>query len=92
MPEECIRMLEGKVQKEEAAKKQVQLLGEKMDQAKARFRRAVEAGEEVMQALHKAQENFEQAQQEVMQARTDLDGKAYAGSPRSQRCQFHKST
>ena len=73
MPEECIRILESKVQKEEAAMKQAQPLGEKMDQARARFRRAVEAGEKAMQALQKAHANFEKAQQEVIQAQMDLD-------------------
>ena len=53
--------------------RQAQLLGQKVDQARARFRRAVEAGEKAMQALQKAQEDFEQAQQEVMQAQTDLE-------------------
>ena len=55
MTEECIRILESKVQREEAAMKQAQPLGQKMDQARARFRRAVESGEKAMQALHKAQ-------------------------------------
>ena len=40
------------------------------DQGRARFRRAVEAGEKVMQTL---QENFEHAQQVVMQAQTGLE-------------------
>ena len=53
--------------------KQAQPLGQKMDQARARFCRSVESGEVAMQALQKAQENFEQAQQEVMQAQTDLE-------------------
>ena len=53
--------------------KQTQPLGQKMDQARARFRRAVQSGKKALQALQKAQENFEQAQQEVMQAWTDLD-------------------
>ena len=73
MPEECIRILESKVQKEEAAMKQAQSLGQKMDQARARFRRAVESGEKAMEALQKAQEKFEQAQREVVQAQTDPD-------------------
>ena len=73
MPEECTRISESKAQKEEAAMKQAQPFGQKMDQARARFRRAVESGEKAMDALQKAQENFEQAQQEVMQAQTDLD-------------------
>ena len=42
-------------------------------QARARFRRAVESGEKAMQALQKAQANFEPAQQEMMQSQTDLD-------------------
>ena len=53
--------------------KQAQPLGQKMDQARARFRRAVEWGEKAMKAVQKAQENLEQAQQEVVQAQTDLD-------------------
>ena len=53
--------------------KQAQPVGQKMDQARARFRDAVESGEKAMEALQKAQANFEQAQQEVMQAQTDLD-------------------
>ena len=53
--------------------KQAQPLGQKMDQARARLRRAVESGVKAMQLLQKAQANFEQAQQEVMQAQTDLD-------------------
>ena len=73
LPDECIRILENDVQKEEAAMKQAQPLGQKMDQARARFRRAVHSGEKALQALQKAQANFEQAQQEVMQAQTDLE-------------------
>ena len=46
MPEGCSRILERKVQKEEAALKQAQPFGQKMDQARARCRRAVESGEE----------------------------------------------
>ena len=53
--------------------KLAQPLGQKMDQAGAPFRRAVESGEKAMQVLQKAQENFEQVQQEVMQAHTDLE-------------------
>ena len=52
--------------------KQAQPWGQKIDQARARFRRAVESGEKAMQALQKAQENCEQAQQEGIQAQTDL--------------------
>ena len=66
LPEACIRILENEVQKDEAAMKQAQPWGQEMDQARARFRRAVESGEKVM--LQKALENVEQAQQEVMQA------------------------
>ena len=50
---------------------------------RARFRRAIESGQKTMQALQKAQENFEQAQREVMQARTALEMQ-HAGSPRCQ--------
>ena len=80
LPEACIRVLENEAQKEEAAMKQAQPLGQKMDHARARLRRAVESGEKAMQALQKAQENFEQAQQEVMQS-PDRPGDAHAGSP-----------
>ena len=73
MPEACLRILENSVQQQETATKQAQPLGQKKDQARARFRRVVESGEKAMQALQKAQENFEQAQQEVMQALTDQD-------------------
>ena len=61
LPDECIRILENKVQQEETAMKQTQPLGEKMDQARARFRRAVQSGKKALQARQKAQENFEQA-------------------------------
>ena len=53
--------------------KQAQPLGQKMDQARARLRPAVESGEKAMEALQKAQETFEQAQQEVVQAQMDPD-------------------
>ena len=72
-PKPALRILENEVQQQETAMKQAQPLGQKMDQARARFRRAVESGEKAMEALQQAQENFEQAQQEVMQAQTDLD-------------------
>ena len=61
MPEACLRILENEVQQQKTAMKQAQPLGQKMDQTRARFRRAVESGEKAMQALQKAQENFEQA-------------------------------
>ena len=79
LPDECVRIFENKVQQEEAARKQAQPFGQKMDQARGSFRRAVESGEKAMEALQKAQENFEQAQQEVIEARMDLD-KAHARS------------
>ena len=71
--EACFRILENEVQQQETAMKQAQPLGQKMDQARARFRRAVEAGEKAMQTPQKAQDNFKQAQQEVMQAQTELE-------------------
>ena len=43
-----------------------------MDQARPRFRRAVDAGEKAQEAMQKAQETFEQAQQQVVH-QTDLD-------------------
>ena len=73
LPEACLRILECKMLKKETAMKQAQPMGQRMDQARARFRRAVESKEKAMQALQKAQENFEQAQQEVMQAQTELE-------------------
>ena len=45
--------------------RQAQPMGQRMDQARARFRRAEEA-------MLKAQANFEQAQQEVIKAQADL--------------------
>ena len=53
--------------------KQAQPLGQKMHQARARLRPAVESGEKAMEALQKAQETFEQAQQEVVHAQMDPD-------------------
>ena len=64
-PEECTRTWECKAPKEEAETKQAQPTGQRMDQARARFRRAVET-------MLKAHANFEQAQQEVVQAQLDL--------------------
>ena len=72
MPEVCIRVLKCKVLKEEAEMKQAQPMGQRMDQARARFRRAVEAGEKAKEAMPKAQANFEQAQQKAVQAQLDL--------------------
>ena len=72
MPEESIRVLECRVMKEEAVMKQAQPLGQRIDQARARHRRAVEAGEKAQDAMLKAQANFEQAQQENAQAQLDL--------------------
>ena len=65
--------------KEEAEMKQAQPMGQRMDQARARFRRAVEAGEKAKEAMLKAQANFEQAQQEVCTGPTGL-ARAHAGS------------
>ena len=70
--EECICVLEWKVLKEEAETKQAQPMGQRMDQARARFLRAVEAGEKAQEAMLEAQASFEQAQQEVVQAQLDL--------------------
>ena len=44
-----------------------------MDEARARFCRAVKSGENAMDTLQKTQETFERAQQEVVKAQTDLD-------------------
>ena len=41
-PKECIRILECRVLKEEAEMRQAQPMGQRMGQARARFRRAVE--------------------------------------------------
>ena len=54
------------------AMKQAQSTGHRMDQARARFRRAAEASEKAQDAMLKAQANFEQAQQEIVQAQLDL--------------------
>ena len=72
MPERCIRILEEEVQKEEAAVKLAQPMGQRMDQARARFRRTVEAGEKAVKVLQRAQANLEQAQQDILEAQTDL--------------------
>ena len=48
--------------------KQARPMGQRMYQARARSRRAVEAGEKAQDAMLKAQADFEQAQQEVVQA------------------------
>ena len=82
MPEECIRTLESEVQQEEAAMKQAQPLGQKMDQARARFRRALVAGEKAMQALQKAQGEF-RASAAGGDAGPDRRGKAHAASDAS---------
>ena len=47
-------------------------MGQRMDQSRARFRRAVDAGEKAQDAMLEVQANFEQAQQEVVQAQLDL--------------------
>ena len=73
LSEECIRVLECKVLKEEAETRQAQPMGQRTDQARASFRRVVEAGEKALEALQMAQANLKQAQQEVIQAQTDLD-------------------
>ena len=44
-----------------------------MGQARARFRRSVENGEKAWEAMHRAQEIFAQAQQEVLHAKLDLE-------------------
>ena len=72
-PENASAFWSAKVLKEEAEMKQAQPMGQSMDQARARFRRAVEAGEKAQGAMLKAQANFEQAQQEVIRAQMDLD-------------------
>ena len=69
----CICILEEEVQKEEAAMRQAQPLGQRIDQARARFRRAVEAREKAMQAMLRTQVTFEQEQQKLLQAHTALE-------------------
>ena len=56
---------------EEAEMRQAQPMGQRMDQARARFHRAVDAGEKAQEPTLKAQANFEQAQQ-VIKAQADL--------------------
>ena len=80
-PEECKQILEAKVQQEEAAMKRAQPSGQKMDQARARFRRAVDAGEKAMLTLQKAQESFEQAQKHVEPRRRATAGAPGTGDP-----------
>ena len=50
-PEDCIRILECKVTKEETEMRQAQPMGQRMDQARARFRRAVDADEKAREAM-----------------------------------------
>ena len=59
--------------------KQAQPFGQKMDQARAGFRRAVEAGEKALEALQKAQANFEAAQ--GGDTGSNGPGQVCAGSP-----------
>ena len=47
-------------------------MGQRMDEARARFCRAVDAGEKAQEAMLEAQANFEQAQQEVKKARPEM--------------------
>ena len=71
IPEECIRILESKVQKE-AAMKQAQPVGQKMGPSAGQISSDCRIWREG-EALQVAQETFEQAQQKVTQAQTDLD-------------------
>ena len=59
--------------------RRAQTMGQKMDQARARFRRAVESGEKSMQVLQKAKENSEQSTAGG-DASPDRPGDAHAGS------------
>ena len=65
-PEECIRILECKVLKEEPEMRQAEPMGERMNQARARFRRAVEAGEKAQRPRRTS------SAAEVVQAQLDL--------------------
>ena len=66
LPDECIRILENKVQQEETAMKQAQPLGQNMDQARARFRRAANKPKGAAQALALAQQQLAQAKTSAM--------------------------
>ena len=48
-------------------------LGQAMNQARARFKRAVEAGEKALEHVGKAQKIFAAAQEDVILAQTDLE-------------------
>ena len=69
---EYIKILESRVQQEKSMR-QAQFPGQRKDQARARFKKAVVTGEKAMETLQKAQQAFEQAHQEVVQAYMDLE-------------------
>ena len=52
--------------------KLAQPMGQRLDQARARFRRTVEAGEKAVKVMQRAQANLEQAQKDILEAQTDL--------------------
>ena len=72
LPESCITILQEQVRQEEEAMKKARPLGQ-MDQARARFKRALEAGEKALEKVGNAHNIFAAAQEEVLQAQTDLE-------------------
>ena len=87
MLEACIRILENEVQKEEAAMKQAQALGQKMDQARARFRRAVRIWREGDASAAEGPGEF-RASAAGGDASPDRTGDAHAGSPAASDASF----
>ena len=70
------------MQKEEAATRQAQPMGQRMDQARARFRRAVEAGQKAQQAMLKAQVNVNRVKSlEALTGRVENMWNPEAGLP-----------
>ena len=80
LPESCITILQEQVRQEEEAMKRARPLGQKLDQARAGFKRAVKAGEKALKNVGKAQKIFAAAQEEVVQAQMDLE-KLDGGAP-----------
>ena len=72
LPESCITILQEQVRQEEEAMKKARPLGQQK-QARARFKKAVVAGEKALANVGKAQNIFAAAQEEVLQAQTELE-------------------
>ena len=73
LPENCTTILQEQARQEEESITKARPPGHKMDQVRARFKRAVEAGEKALKNVGKAQKIFAAAQEEVILAQTDLE-------------------